>query len=1029
MPKSGIPRLFLCSIPWCVVMAHPQSIQSAVKAFPEAEGFGAVAIGGRGGQVIEVTNLNDSGPGSLRACVEASGPRTCVFRIGGNIVLKSKLAVRSPYITIAGQTAPGGGITLRTDPVNSSGLVEIRDTAYDVVIRNIRIRPGPGSGAGNDLDAVTIMGSRVILDHVSASWGVDENVNSWYSTAHDITVQWSIVSEGLNNSTHTEGPHSKGMLLGSQDAHSITAHHNLFAHNDERHPQVKTRTGGVVDVVNNVVYNWGQKAAYTDDSYGIPPVNFVGNYYKPGANSSLGMYEIHHRNAAGRGTELFVKGNIGPHRLDDSLPESEVVRPEDRGYIVATRHAAPLVTTQTAQVAFELVLAGAGASIALRCDGTGYLRRDTVDTRIVTDVRNGTGRIIDDPSQVGGWPVLEPGAGCVDVDRDGMPDVWESAHGFNPGLASDGAQDADGDGYTNLEEYLNITDPRGGSPPPPSDTTPPVISGVAADGVTSSSADIVWATDEAADGQVEYCMTSTKCGTTTTLEGTLATQHRLHLFNLQAATTYLYWVKSTDASGNLAEAGPMAFVTPSAPSPGSALRVPQDFATIQSAIDTAKDGDVVLVSPGAYRENLVLAGKSVTLASEFYTTQDVRLIDQTILDGGGATVVTVAASAGAETKVIGFTIQNGGDGISAAGKLHILNNRIIGNSDGIDYEGGGGICRNNVFENNSDDGIDFDGPTEATVEDNLIRNNGDDGIEIRLHEYSGPTLEIIVRNNVISGNGEDGIQLIDHPGVSNRVFVIERNLIERNAMAGLGMMDNGVTVEDFRAASVTDPVHLFNNTFRNNPYAVTGGDNLVALNNIFLGSAGIGVKGVDGESIAAYNLFWGNGTDASSSNVDSASTVFADPLLAVDSRLRSGSPAIDAGTAFYQWKGQTVLNLPSNTYSGAAPDLGKFEYIGGGPTPAPLSVTSIMPASMRVGTSVNITISGTGFEPGLQVSLAGGQGSTPTVSRVTVVSSTTVTATVSVGTAGPKRTRYWDVVVVNPGGEKATLPRGFTVVK
>jgi hypothetical protein len=236
-------------------------------------------------------------------------------------------------------------------------------------------------------------------------------------------------------------------------------------------------------------------------------------------------------------------------------------------------------------------------------------------------------------------------------------------------------------------------------------------------------------------------------------------------------------------------------------------------------------------------------------------------------------------------------------------------------------------------------------------------------------------------------------------------------------------------MEDYRAASITDPVHLFNNTFRNNPYAVTGGDNLVAVNNIFLGSAGIGMKGVDGESVAAYNLFWGNGTDASSSNVDSASTVFADPLLAVDSRLQSGSPAIDAGTAFYQWKGQTVLNLPSNTYSGAAPDLGKFEYIGGGPTPAPLSVTSIMPASMRVGTSVNVTISGTGFEPGLQVSFAGGQGSTPTVSRVTVLSSTTVTATVSVGTAGPKKTRYWDVVVVNPNGQKATLPRGFTVVK
>ena len=447
-------------------------------AFPGAQGFGAFSLGGRGGRVIEVTNLDDvdstgaTVPGSLRAAIEAKGPRTVVFRVSGTIDVcetNRALVVSEPYITIAGQTAPGSGVALRLDPSCASSTLTIE--THDVILRYLRLRPGWTPALGDNGDALTAAGPDVhdiMIDHCSFSWASDEDVDiSW--GANNVTVQYSIISEGLLNAPRASGPSGGyGMLIaegGTNGTGRITLHHNLFAHNYYRNPQITI--GGLVDFRNNVIYDWALHGLRLMDVYGPPRMNIVGNFAKAGptASTTTSVREMWALHSIGYAPfSYFVQDNLGPRRPSSSEPNLDIIYCREHyedvdnsgidcdpsAYATSVAFPASPVTTTSPAVAYDAVLQDAGATLP---------RRDAVDTRIVNDVRNGTGGDISDPTAVGGWPSLTSATPPMDSDHDGMPDAWETQYGLNPFDASDAAFDADSDRYTNLEEFLNSTNP------------------------------------------------------------------------------------------------------------------------------------------------------------------------------------------------------------------------------------------------------------------------------------------------------------------------------------------------------------------------------------------------------------------------------------------------------------------------------------------------------------------------------------------------------------------------------------------
>lgn len=277
------------------------------------------------------------------------------------------------------------------------------------------------------------------------------------------------------------GGYAGSETKNTKGSENISVHHNLIAQDGERGPLMEVC--GTAQVINNVTYNPYWTFAHQQDNCIVPQgsspyvslINWIGNYHKKGpdstSNTDLKVIPADSGAYSG-GAQVYVHGNIGPSRTSDSQPDSDWVDPGSRQFIVTTPAPAPAVTTTDARTAYDSVLNDAGNSKGLDCAGNWYSRRDSIDTRVVNDVRNGTGQIIDDPTQVGGWITPAAGSACTDGDHDGMPDVWELKYGLNPNDSSDANADANGNGYTNLEEYLNGRDPGSG----PEVTVPVAVS-------------------------------------------------------------------------------------------------------------------------------------------------------------------------------------------------------------------------------------------------------------------------------------------------------------------------------------------------------------------------------------------------------------------------------------------------------------------------------------------------------------------------------------------------------------------------
>lgn len=423
-----------------IILSSNSYSDAGVEAFPGAEGFGANAIGGRGGKVIKVTNLNNSGPGSLQAACEAEIPRIVVFEVGG--VIRGDVSIRHPFITIAGQTAPSPGIT-----IEGRLLTRLADgkRLHDIIVRFIRVRPPPTNGHTGD--AVQMPKTEnVILDHLSLSWANDETIDICYSS--EFTVQWCTIEESDTEGHDKGGKHNFALISAYPNSGNISIHHNLFAHHSRRSPSLSPYVSGKPgDFRNNVVYNFRDGLTH-DGHTPKAPINLVGNYYKRGQNAFfIRPFEFHE---SGRyyvsGNYIEGVGEIGDPR-DPATQLRLWVRVRAGGSVLHEPAATAPVTTHSAQEAYKLVTERAGC-----------FPRDRVTKRTIQELIHGTGKwgrnAPAKPSDEWYSEGLALEKSPLDSDGDGIPDEWELKHGLN----KDDPRDYNKimpSGYTAVEEYIN----------------------------------------------------------------------------------------------------------------------------------------------------------------------------------------------------------------------------------------------------------------------------------------------------------------------------------------------------------------------------------------------------------------------------------------------------------------------------------------------------------------------------------------------------------------------------------------------
>jgi pectate lyase len=473
-------RLLLVLAATCAV--GPPST-GLLPAFPGASGFGTETVGGRGGRVIAVTTLANDGPGSLREALLTPEPRIVVFRVAGTIELNTRITLmpEHSFLTLAGQTAPGEGVQIK-------GLDVLVAGAHDLVIRYMRFRPGNTGPLDSSKHSLLLFGTKeakaynIVIDHCSLYWGPDETAGAW-EFVENVTWQWNI-TEGLAHDTCPPTPaptptnpnpqpfpctneNSKSYLLGTSSGNgaaqkNMTLHHNFMVNAAQRNPAIAS--DGPHHVVNNLIYNWHDFGTGIQNRGTGAKVNLIGNVYVRGPVSSTSRYAVGMDGTPNPDRYVYVSDNIGPFRPDDTTDPWAIM---GNGYDTSRYWLTPLpanfqratpwpdspipvVPTSPARVIAD-VLADVGATRPAR---------DALDQRAVADFYNRTGTIkrASRPADMV-YPLLANAAAPLDTDGDGMPDEWEIRFGLNPNDARDGNLDANGDGYTNIEEYLNNTVP------------------------------------------------------------------------------------------------------------------------------------------------------------------------------------------------------------------------------------------------------------------------------------------------------------------------------------------------------------------------------------------------------------------------------------------------------------------------------------------------------------------------------------------------------------------------------------------